>query len=54
MMPVVVEGRHPYCSACGASRHISKACPLKNAVPLPSQAAAAETTEVSDKALDDI
>lgn len=35
-MLVVVEGRRPYCWACGASGHMYKACPGRKTVPRPS------------------
>lgn len=50
MMPIVVEGCHLYCWACGALEQMSKVCPDKNMVLPPSQTAAAETAEMSSKA----
>lgn len=54
IMSIVVEGRRPYCWACGDSGHMSKACPGRKTVPRPSQVAAAETTVTSGKAPDNV
>lgn len=43
-MLVVVEGRKPYCWLCGASGHMSKACPAKKPQPPPYPTTATTTT----------
>lgn len=48
-MLVVVEGRKPYCWACGVVGHMSKVCTAKNSQPSTQPAAAASTTTVTAK-----
>lgn len=43
-MLVVVEGRHPFCWTCGASGHMSTACPRKKVAAQPQANTTAAAT----------